>query len=108
MGSKKYPLKLEESGGICFHWRRGLTPRVKLECNPEIPVTNGRNMEFLDTTLHEAYLPCSVSRPIPSSSSLLELRLDFPGAIYEAPGAPCQASIILLQLEKNHKVPPSS
>ena len=108
MGSKKYPLKLEESGGICFHWRRGLTPRVKLECNPEIPVTNGRNMEFLDTTLHEAYLPCSVSRPIPSSSSLLELRLDFPGAIYEALGAPCQVSIILLQLEKNHKVPPSS
>ena len=108
MGSKKYPSQLEESRVLCFHWRQGLTLRVKLECNPEIPVATGRNMEFLDTTLDEAYLPCSVSRKIPSSISRLEWRLDFPGATREAPRIPCQTSRIPPQLEKNLEVLPSS
>ena len=108
MGSKKYPLQLEESGVLFFHWRRGLTPRVKLKCNPEISVATGRNMEFLDTILDEDYFPCSVLRPIPSSTSRLECRLDFPGATREAPGVPRQTLRILLQLEKNHEVLPLS
>ena len=31
----------EESGVLCFHWRRGLTPWVNLECNHEILVATG-------------------------------------------------------------------
>ena len=58
---------------------------VNLECNPEIPFATGRNMEFLDTTLDEAYLPCSVSRNIPSLTSQLKWRLNFPGATREGP-----------------------
>ena len=31
----------EESGILCFPSRKGLTPRVSLECNSKIPVTPG-------------------------------------------------------------------
>ena len=35
--------------------RRGLTPRVSLECNPEIPVAPGVEYYVLDTSLDEVY-----------------------------------------------------
>ena len=35
--------------------RRGLTPRVSLECNPEIPVAPGVEHYVLDTSLDEVY-----------------------------------------------------
>ena len=34
----------EESGFLCFHSRRYLTPQAKLECNPEIPVATGEEL----------------------------------------------------------------
>ena len=55
MGSKKYPSQLKESRVLCFHWRRGLTLRVKLECNPEIPVAPGEEHYVLDKSLDEVY-----------------------------------------------------
>ena len=57
----------EGSEVLCFHSKRGLTPRVKLECIPKVPLPLERNTEFLDTSLEEVYLPCSDSRVIPSS-----------------------------------------
>ena len=35
--------------------RRGLTPRVSLECNPEIPVAPGEEHYVLDTSPDEVY-----------------------------------------------------
>src|SRR5574337_290456 len=43
-----------------------LSPRVRLECNPEIPVAPGEEHWLLDTSLDEVYWPCSHSRAIPS------------------------------------------
>ena len=45
----------EDSGVLCFHSRRGVTPRVSLECNPEIPVAPGVEHYVLDTSLDEVY-----------------------------------------------------
>ena len=46
---------LEESGVLGFPSRRGLTPRVSLECNPEIPVAPGEEHYVLDKSLDEVY-----------------------------------------------------
>ena len=43
----------EESGVLCFPSRRGLTPRVSLECNPEIPAAPGEEHYVLDRSLDE-------------------------------------------------------
>src|SRR5574340_499795 len=48
-----------------------LSPRVRLECNPEIPVAPGEEHWLLDTSLDEVYWPCSHSRAIPSFPSQL-------------------------------------
>ena len=45
----------EESGVLCFPSRRGLIPRVILECNPEMPVAHGEEHYVLDTSLDEVY-----------------------------------------------------
>ena len=45
----------EESGVLGFPSRRGLTPRVSLECNPEIPVAPGVEHYVLDKSLDEVY-----------------------------------------------------
>ena len=45
----------EESGVLGFPSRRGLTPRVSLECNPEIPVAPGEEHYVLDKSLDEVY-----------------------------------------------------
>ena len=39
-----------------------LSPRVRLECNPEIPVAPGEEHWLLDTSLDEVYWPCIHSR----------------------------------------------
>ena len=64
-------------------------------------------MEFLDTSLHKVYLPCSDSRAILSSPSQLEWKLDFSEETQEVPRVPRHNSRIPQQLEKNHEVPPS-
>ena len=43
-----------------------LPPRVRLECNPQIPVAPGEEHWLLDTSLDEVYWPCSHSRAMPS------------------------------------------
>ena len=45
----------EESGVLGFPSRRGLIPRVSLECNPEMPVAHGEEHYVLDTSLDEVY-----------------------------------------------------
>ena len=45
----------EESGVLYFPSRRGLTPWVSLECNPEIPVAPGEEHYVLDKSLDEVY-----------------------------------------------------
>ena len=50
-------------------------PRVRLECNPEIPVAPGEEHCLLDTSLDEVYWPCSHSRAIPSFPSQLEWKI---------------------------------
>ena len=52
-----------------------LSPRVCLECNPEIPVAAGEEHWLLDTSLDEVYWPCSHSRAIPSFPSQLEWKI---------------------------------
>ena len=49
-----------------------LSPRVRLECNPEIPVAPGEEHCLLDRSLDEVYWPCSHSRAMPSFPSQLE------------------------------------
>ena len=69
-------------------------------------------MEFLDTTLDEPYLPCSVLRSIPSSTSRLKWRLDFAGATREAPEFPivtwesCHNSRKTTRFARHRKVKP--
>src|SRR5574339_662711 len=52
-----------------------LSPRVRLECSPEIPVAPGEEHWLLDTSLDEVYWPCSHSRAIPSFPSQLEWKI---------------------------------
>src|SRR5574340_1628789 len=52
-----------------------LSPRVRLERNPEIPVAPGEEHWLLDTSLDEVYWPCSHSRAIPSFPSQLEWKI---------------------------------
>ena len=70
----------EQSGVLCFHSTWSLSPRVCLECNPEIPVTPGEEHWLLDTSLDEVYWPCSHSREIPSFPSQLEWKIGLPWA----------------------------
>src|SRR5574337_988887 len=49
--------------------------RVRLECNPEIPVAPGEEHWLLDTSLDEVYWPCSHSRAMPSFPSQLEWKI---------------------------------
>ena len=58
----------------------GLSPRVRLERNPEIPVAPGEEQWLLDTSLDEVYWPCSHSRAIPSFPSQLEWKIGLPWA----------------------------
>ena len=44
-----------------------------------------RNMELLDTSLDEAYFPCSDLRGIPMCPSQLEMRPNFPEAMGVGP-----------------------
>ena len=52
-----------------------LSPRVRLECNPEIPVAHGEEHWLLDTSLDEVHWPCSHSRAMPSFPSQLEWKI---------------------------------
>ena len=56
-----------------------LSPQVRLECNPEIPVAPGEEHWLLDTSL-DVYWPCSHSRAIPSFPSQLEWKNGLPWA----------------------------
>ena len=57
-----------------------LSPRVRLECSPEIPVAPGEDHWLLDTSLDDVYWPCSHSRAIPSFPSQLEWKIALPWA----------------------------
>ncbi len=79
--SKRYPSRLESRAGFFASTRDGcLSPRVCLECNPEIPVAPGEEHWLLDTSLDEVYWPCSHSRAIPSFPSQLEWKIGLPWA----------------------------
>ena len=65
LGSLLIPWMLSSTRDEC------LSPRVRLECNPEIPVAPGEEARLLDTSLDEVYWPCSHSRAIPSFPSQL-------------------------------------
>ena len=39
----------------CDSWGRNLIPRVRLVCNPKIPVAPGEKNSVLDTNLDELY-----------------------------------------------------
>ena len=52
MSSKRYPSRLESRAGFFASTRdECLSPRVRLECNPEIPVAPGEEHWLLDTSL---------------------------------------------------------
>ena len=60
MSSQRYPSRLESRAGFFASTRdECLSPRVHLECNPEIPVAPGEEHWLLDTSLDEVYWPCS-------------------------------------------------
>ena len=81
VSSKRYPSRLESRAGFVVSTRdECLSPRVRLECNPEIPVAPGVEARFLDTSLDEVYWPCSHSRAIPSFPSQLEWKIGLPWA----------------------------
>ena len=64
MSSQRYPSRLESRAGFFASTRdEGLSPRVRLECNPEIPVAPGEEHWLLDTSLDEVYWPCRRRRP---------------------------------------------
>src|SRR5574339_398225 len=74
-----YPSRLESRAGFFASTRDGcLSPRVCLECNPEIPVAPGEEHWLLDTSLDEVYWPGSHSRQIPSFPSQLEWKIGLP------------------------------
>src|SRR5574340_1075989 len=105
----RYPSRFESRAGFFASTRdECLSPRVRLECNPEIPVAPGQEHWLLHTSLDEVYLPCSHSRAIPSFLSQLQWNIIIPWAntrgILNSPSN----SRIPPQLEKNHVVPPSS
>ena len=55
---KEIPVAIREESGILYlNSRQGLTRRVNLECNPEIPVVTGEEHGVLDTSLDAVYLP---------------------------------------------------
>src|SRR5574341_1304736 len=71
-----YPSRFESRAGFFASTRdECLSPRVRLECNPEIPVAPGEEHWLLDTGLDEVYWPCSHSRAIPSFPSQLEWKI---------------------------------
>src|SRR5574341_922011 len=75
------PVAFESRAGFCASTRdECLSPRVHLECNPEIPVARGEEHLLLDTSLDEVYWPCSHSREIPSFLSQLEWKIGLPWA----------------------------
>src|SRR5574337_1552673 len=76
VSSKRYPSRLESRAGFFASTRDGgLSPRVRLDCNPEIPFAPGEEHWLLDTSLDEVYWPCSYSRAIPSFPSQLEWKI---------------------------------
>src|SRR5574341_1513672 len=78
---KSHPSRLESRAGFFASFRdECLSPRVRLECNPEIPVASGEEHCLLDTSLDEVYWPCSHSRAIPSFPSQLEWKIGLPWA----------------------------
>ena len=76
MSSKRYPSRFESRAGFFASTRdECLSPRVRLECNPEIPVAPGEEHWLLDTSLDEVYWTCSHSRAIPSFPTQLEWKI---------------------------------
>ena len=59
-------------------------PRVRLECNPEIPVAPGEEHWLLDTSLDEVYFPAVTREQSPAFLRNSNGRLDFPGPTQEA------------------------
>ena len=79
VSSKRYPSRLKSRAGFFASTRDGcLSPRVRLECNPEIPFAPGEEHWLLDTSLDEVYWPCSHSRAVSSFSSKLEWKIGLP------------------------------
>jgi len=73
---QEIPVAIREQSGFFASTRdECLSPRVRLECNPEIPVAPGEEHWLLDTSLDEVYWPCSHSRAIPSFPSQLEWKI---------------------------------
>src|SRR5574340_1043446 len=70
----------EQSGFVASTRDECLSPRGRLECNPEIPVAPGEEHWLLDTSLDDVYWPCSHSRAIPSFPSQLEWKIALPWA----------------------------
>src|SRR5574338_892193 len=76
VSSQRYPSRLESRAGFLASTREEcLSPRVRLECNPEIPVAPGEEHWLLDPSLEEVYWPCRHSRAIPSFPSQLEWKI---------------------------------
>ena len=98
----------EESGVLCFPSIRGLIHRVRLECDPDIPVAPGEELYVQDTSLDEDSLPCSDTIPTPSSPWQVEWKIALPGPTQKEVCIPHRNSRIPMQLEKNHVVPSSS
>ena len=98
----------EESGFLCFHSRRYLTPQAKLECNPEIPVATG---EELGVSGHKPRWGLFALQWLESNSQLpLATRMEIGLSWGNTRGSLCSRrnSRIPLQLKKNQEVPPSS
>src|SRR5574337_1147977 len=75
VSSKRYPSRLESRAGFFASTRdECLSPRVRLECNPEIPVAPGGEPWLLDTSLEEGYWPCSHSGAMPSIPSQRKMK----------------------------------
>ena len=90
MSSKRYPSRFESRAGFFASTRdECLSPRVRLECNPEIPLTPGEEHWLLDTSLDEVYWPCSHSRAIPSFPSQLEWKIGLSISIFSNESAQC-------------------
>ena len=81
VSSKRYPSRLKSRAGFFASIRdECLSPRVRLECYPEIPVDPGEEHWLLVTSLDEVYLPCSHSRAIPSFPSQHQWNIGLPWA----------------------------
>ena len=78
----------EDSGVLCFSSRQGLTHGVRLECNPDIPVTPGEEHYVLYTSLDEVFCP-AVTREQPLALPRKSNgRLDFLGQNKRKPEFP--------------------